>query len=147
MKQGFTLVEMLIVVGIIGLLASLIFFGLGEQRGVARDATRIADLRTVQQALELYYQVNQRYPNTATWSTLETILVGAGIGVRLLPSDPLNDTNFNYQYRVDTGGIPARQSYVIGVRLENEEHRALRDDVDGALYGMRCADPYFCISF
>lgn len=54
--SGFTLVELLVVIAIIGLLASFGIFGLTEGRSKARDDRRITDLKTIQAALEVYYQ-------------------------------------------------------------------------------------------
>lgn len=54
-SKGFTLVELLVVVAIIGLLASIVFVSLGSSRGDARNARRKADLRQVKTALELCY--------------------------------------------------------------------------------------------
>jgi prepilin-type N-terminal cleavage/methylation domain-containing protein len=53
-KKGFTLIEVLTVVAIIGLLASIVLVGLGSFRTRGRDTRRIADLRSTQNALELY---------------------------------------------------------------------------------------------
>ena len=53
--KGFTLVELLVVIAIIGLLSSAVFAGLNSARVKARDAKRVLDLRTLQTALELYY--------------------------------------------------------------------------------------------
>lgn len=148
--KGFTLIEMLIVLAIIGILAGIIIVGLGSGKGAARDARRIADLRTTQQALELYYQVNQSYPNANTWVALSTALIGAGIGIKSIPADPLNDVNFYYRYGVDTTGTPQLQSYALGARLEDDKHKALNDDVDGTIYGVDCSDvpvPVYCVSF
>jgi prepilin-type N-terminal cleavage/methylation domain-containing protein len=61
-KEGFTLIEMLIVVAIIGLLSSVVLVGLGDVRKEARDARRLADIRQMQNALELYYSDKQNYP-------------------------------------------------------------------------------------
>ncbi|MEE8131749.1 MAG: prepilin-type N-terminal cleavage/methylation domain-containing protein [Candidatus Paceibacterota bacterium] len=150
-SKGFTLIEMLIVIAIIGLLAGIIFFGLGARKGVARDARRITDLKTTQQALELYYQVNQEYLDVSTWAALETALTGAGIGVRSLSLDPLNDTDFYYRYDVDSGGTPSLQVYVLGARLEDTSHRALDTDIDDSntpfATGFSCDDPIYCTSF
>ncbi len=61
---GFTLVELLIVIAIIGVLATVAFLALNRTRGKARDAKRISDVRQVQSALELYFndQVSPHYP-------------------------------------------------------------------------------------
>jgi len=61
-NTGFTLIEMLIVVAIIGLLSSVVLVGLGDVRREARDTRRISDLRQIQNALEIFYSREQRYP-------------------------------------------------------------------------------------
>src|SRR3989344_719695 len=59
----FTLVEFLVVIGIIGLLASIVMVSLSSAREKSRDARRIADLDTVKKALELYYIDNYQFPD------------------------------------------------------------------------------------
>lgn len=51
-KKGFTLIEMLIVVAIIGLLASVVVLGLGGARESARDAKRAADIKQIANGAE-----------------------------------------------------------------------------------------------
>ena len=64
-KSGFTLIELLVVIAIIGLLASVIMASLNNARAKARDARRLADLRQLQTALELYASDNNGgYPST-----------------------------------------------------------------------------------
>jgi len=62
-KKAYTLIEMLMVVAIIGVLASSILIGLGSARAKARDARRITDLKSTQTALELYYSKYGVYPS------------------------------------------------------------------------------------
>ncbi len=61
-NKGFTLVELLVVITIIGLLSSVVLASLNEARSRARDARRISDLNTIQTALALYYEDNGHYP-------------------------------------------------------------------------------------
>jgi prepilin-type N-terminal cleavage/methylation domain-containing protein len=145
-RKGFTLVEILIVVSIIGLLSSIVLVGLGSFRARGRDARRIADLRETQNALELYYGKFGMYP-TVAWDELERTLVGAEIGVTGISDDPLGGSN-RYAYGSDG------QSYVIGAKLEDLNNQVLRDDVDGSgseTFGVDCGSPasdrFYCIRF
>src|SRR5680860_110092 len=61
-KQGFTLIELLVVIAIIGLLSTLSILALNQARARARDAKRIADVRQIQTALEMYYNEMGDYP-------------------------------------------------------------------------------------
>ena len=61
-KKGFTLIELLVVIAIIGILATLAIVSLTTARSSSRDAKRIADLKQLQTALEVYYNDNGVYP-------------------------------------------------------------------------------------
>ena len=65
-KNGFTLIELLVVIAIIGLLSSVILASLSTARMKARDARRLADIRQIKLALELYYDAKGYYPG-ANW--------------------------------------------------------------------------------
>src|SRR5574344_1894140 len=60
--QGFTLIELLVVIAIIGILATLAIVSLTTARSSSRDAKRIADLKQLQTALEVYYNDYGSYP-------------------------------------------------------------------------------------
>jgi prepilin-type N-terminal cleavage/methylation domain-containing protein len=67
-KKGFTLIEVLVVIAIIGIFVSVIFASLSSARESARDARRIAQLAQVQRAIESYYAVGGLYLGSAVMS-------------------------------------------------------------------------------
>ncbi len=83
-KPAFTLIELLVVIAIIGILATLAVVSLQNARKNARDAKRIADIRQVQTALELYYNDVGEYPAEATSS----IAYGSNIYMAVYPTAP-----------------------------------------------------------
>ena len=83
-KKGFTLVELLVVIAIIGMLSTIAVVSLGSARAKARDAKRIADMRQVSAALEIYYSDQSGYPiygTAGTGSTLNNMSICATSGI------------------------------------------------------------------
>ncbi|MFA5644401.1 MAG: FISUMP domain-containing protein [Patescibacteria group bacterium] len=73
-EPAFTLVELLVVIAIIGILATLAIVSLQNARARARDAKRIADIKQIQTALELYFNDNGAYPaSTSVTSSIRSI--------------------------------------------------------------------------
>lgn len=58
-KKGFTLLEMLVVIAIIGLLASIMMLSVSRARQKARDVRRLGDTEQLQKLLELYAHDHQ----------------------------------------------------------------------------------------
>src|SRR4030043_1047218 len=63
-KKGFTIIEMLTVMGIIAILASLALVSFGSAQRKARDTQRKNDLKRIQVALESYRSDSSQYPYT-----------------------------------------------------------------------------------
>lgn len=61
-KGGFTLIEVLTVMVIIGILVSLTSFIYSSALKTSRDSQRISDLAFIQNALEQFYLDNRSYP-------------------------------------------------------------------------------------
>jgi prepilin-type N-terminal cleavage/methylation domain-containing protein len=60
--KAFTLIELLVVISIIGLLSTFAIIALNNAKAKARDTKRMNDLKTISQALEMYYLDNGTYP-------------------------------------------------------------------------------------
>lgn len=67
-KKGFTLIELIVVIGIIAILSAMVIAILNpfEQFKKVRDAQRKSDLVQIQKALEQYYQDAGSYPKSTT---------------------------------------------------------------------------------
>lgn len=144
-KKGFTLIEMLIVITIIAVLASMILVGMGGARAKSRDTRRIGDLHNVMNALELYYSLKGTYPldtcnSAASWDEFADELTQADIGVSRIPKDPLNTDLYYYRYSANDNGT----DYVLGAQLEQQD-ASLDDDIDGTKYGINCDGLVYCI--
>lgn len=63
-QQGFTLIEIMVVVVIIGILAALIAPNIIGRDDQARVAAARSDLQAISQALDMYKMDNFRYPTT-----------------------------------------------------------------------------------
>jgi len=65
-KKGFTVVELMVTVSIIGILSTITFASFSQAQKRARIAKRISDLKQMQVALEYYYAVNKVYPDSGS---------------------------------------------------------------------------------
>lgn len=104
LARGFTLVEIMVVVVIIGILGALVVPKLMGRTGESRVTAAKVDIATLMQALKLYKLDNQRYPTTEQGlkSLIEKPSTGpssngwkAGGYVEKLPKDPWGNP---YQY-------------------------------------------------
>jgi prepilin-type N-terminal cleavage/methylation domain-containing protein len=63
-RTGFTIVELLIVIVVIGILAAISIVAFNGVQARSRDARRVSDLNNIAKALEAQFAINGEYPNT-----------------------------------------------------------------------------------
>ncbi|MBU1046219.1 type II secretion system GspH family protein [Patescibacteria group bacterium] len=114
LKRGFTLTELLVAIAIIGILSSVVLTSMSGTRERAKDGRRISDIKQIQLALELYYDVNSTYPAGVYGGELDTFLK--------ISKDP---DGSNYIYSQLSSG----QDYHLGAVLQ-QSNKLLDDDDD-----------------
>lgn len=129
-QRGFTLIELLVVIAIIGILSSVVLASLNTARAKSRDARRVADIKQLQTALELYYDANSsNYP-----VNLDALTTGNFMPA--IPKDPT--TNAYYAYTALGSGTTC-STYHLRATLENTTNSALSNDSDAAA-GTACTN-------
>ncbi len=141
LKRGFTLVELLVVISIIGILVGVVAVNANTARRQSRDAKRKADIQNVAGALELYRAANHAYPTGAnnTYNS-QTFAQALSVFTSNIPSDPSGAKDGDYTaggYYYSSDG----SKFVLDARLENS---AETDTISGGITSPTSAsDPNF----
>lgn len=107
---GFSLIQLLVVIAIIGVLSSVVLANMSQAKMKARDAQRMSDMENIQLALRLYKDANGAYPE---FDSGVVIGEGGGLDALLLPylskvpADPLTASGTTYRYWYDSDYVCA----------------------------------------
>ena len=122
-RNGFTLIELLVVIAIIGILSAVILASMSGARAKGRDAKRVADLKQLQLALQLYYDANSKYPSTggniSSSGSVLTELTSANY-ISVLPNDPLGSNHYIYKPLPASCSGTSCTDYVLAAQMEND---------------------------
>ena len=114
MKKGFTMIELIFVIVILGILASVAVPRLAGTKADAEESAAVANLRTLVSDLNTYYVATGEIPDATTWSQITNV--------------PLNDATkkagddgvsikvggkgcIDVQFVAETGGNPAHITF------------------------------------
>ncbi len=122
---GFTLLELIVVMSVLAILASLVMVTYPSAQERARDTQRISDLRQYQTLLEVYANNNDgNYPSSGT--NLANMCSSGTLQSNLCPTPPQALGNYVYSY--NSG------SYYIYVELEQ------KSDAGNTVYQFFCSN-------
>ncbi len=116
-KEGFTLVTVALAVSAVLIVALSVFLGNLAGRSQARDEQRITDVKRMYEALNIYYEFNQKYP-----SSIGNQPQGLGNYIEAWPVAPVpsdgscTDAANSYTYKPTEEG----ESYILGFCLGSE---------------------------
>ncbi len=117
-NKGFTLVEMIVVIGIIAVITTVVLMSLDSARSQNRDKVRVADIKSIQLALEMFYNKNKYYPDSL-WTGVTSLISSVDLPAEI--KDPTNDTSHKYVYVPinPRSGVTMCRSYHLMATFEN----------------------------
>lgn len=118
-KQGFTLIEILVVVTIIILLAVAALIAYQNQLVKAHDARRKEDLRKFKIAFEDYYNDTGCYPTEEFWNNCTCGSACFAPYMDVFLCDPVTKEKYYYKVAIDEEGNPAPcKGYLLYAKLQ-----------------------------
>ena len=121
-NRGFTLVEMLVVIAIIGVLIALLLPAIQAAREAARRASCSVKLKQMATALHVYHDSRQKFPPSAFFKDGRNLAEEGGAGVNIASMKPGKSS----------GALPAAYSFIVRL-LPYMEQDHLYDQINFAV--------------
>lgn len=133
-RKGFTLIELVVVIAILGILAGIAIPRFMDSIETARGAKLLADLRSIESAGTVYYTKNGKYPLVTT--DYQHKKDSPDFIKEYFGSWPLSTGGYaivqgyngvNYRYNLSNGSIPYEYAYNSQEKYKSYEGRATID--------------------
>ncbi len=106
-QAGFTIIELLIVIAIIGILATLVLTNFQGAQARGRDTVRSSDINSMFSKLEEYYNNNSGYPVGTAVTSAQAQTTFPGIDPTALVDEDGDDVSVTYEdVDIAGGGTP-----------------------------------------
>lgn len=140
-KKGFTIIELLVVVAIIGVLSGVVLGNLSTARAKTRNVNRVSDIDQINKALELYAVGAKAFPSTSgAWVCVKKACTHPTAGtainpltlltqaltpnISMIPTDPTFITGIGDDYTYNSNVTPPFTGAVQGIYLSWVVERA-----------------------
>jgi len=128
LRKGFTLIELLIVIAIIGILASVVLVSFPSSTAKSRDSGRMQELKQIQMALRLYYDINHEMPENKGGSGVpycddSSDFLQELVDGKFLPENPKSKPGSSYCYY--NYGEDDAAGALLGMELESYQGTGL----------------------
>lgn len=159
-RKGFTLIELMITVSLIVILSAILLQVINPSalRAKTRDQQRVADLKRIQAALELYFADNRTYP-ASNWLVLtgsDAVSTTLSSYMDTIPTDPLyvspspatpcssGTTSRRYNYWSDGGDYALTAQMEITTSIEDSPCTAISAVTSSCGAGLAFANSAIC---
>lgn len=88
-RRAFTIVELVVVISVIAILSAITVVGIARYQADGRDAQRVANVTSIAEALEKYYDEHGEYPSCSSLTGSADTITGAGGALQGLSADAL----------------------------------------------------------
>ncbi|HJM04668.1 MAG TPA: putative Ig domain-containing protein [Candidatus Saccharimonadaceae bacterium] len=123
-QRGFTILELLVVITVIGILASIVIVSYQGIQERSRDAERDSSITEIKIALEKYYADNSQFPAACSFDgvtcSANNLIVPLAPYLSTFPSDPTAETGTAGDYQYVRGGEEGN-AYALKVVYEARE--------------------------
>jgi prepilin-type N-terminal cleavage/methylation domain-containing protein len=149
-RAGFTLIEILVVITIIGILLAAGGAAFINAQRSARDSERFKEITAIQDALEQYYAANGAYTAANTASTLAGLATAVGSSTYFpsgsVPTAPTGGGGVAYTFTNNSTAVTGATAYCVCATLEQTVRANATGNAAGVCTYTATNPTMFCVS-